>query len=137
MRIYVYIYIDRAVRVHGEREGAREKERGREKEEKGESSEWKTCTNVQTETRSAHTAAVVSFVIPAFPLACFIVHKFPPHVRAVLYRKRFPPRFNVNRYATVRRTRGKELAEGLARSRFHAFVRRAGGESSLMNNAYV
>ena len=58
-------------------------------------------------------------------------------MRAVLYREHFAPRFNVNRYATVRRTRGKELVEGLARSRFHALVRRAGGESSLMNNAYV
>lgn len=61
-----------------------------------------------------------------------------PRARCIIS-KRFPPRFNVNRYATVRRTRAarnwRKVWQGHDSTRTSS--RRAGGESSLMNNTYT
>lgn len=78
IHIYIYTYIRIRVRVYETgkgKESGKAKRRKRKRQRVGVGRR-KTCTNVETETRrlTAHKRVQASFVIPAFSLACFIVH---------------------------------------------------------------
>ena len=118
--IYVcmYVYVIYSVR---NRERDRARKRIRERGKRRESSQWKTCTNVQTKTRlSPRTIEESRLLYRHFHWRASLYTSFLP--TCALYYIANVSRHDSMSTATRLYVERKELAEGLTRSLFHAFV---------------